>query len=188
MILKIFLFFLILNTQVFSNFFIRDYSLGMHDFMVEEKTHTLGINTRVHTTYAVNNNTKHDAYFEILTEYDVHEQDPDHIPVWFRAEYNFESLIVKPDNEFTLKNIIDFNWKMNTVSSVEQYVKLGTGLAFYFSENSLTVVPKVLVGTYYLEIDDDIPKKQELVDVICLPYQIDEKKRKDILKIIKRIS
>jgi hypothetical protein len=48
---------------------------------------------------------------------------------------------------------------MNTVSSIEQYLKAGAGLGLNYHASSLSFGLKVLGGTYYLELDDDVPKK-----------------------------
>ena len=50
---------------------------------------------------------------------------------------------------------------MNTVSSIEQYLKSGFGFQASFQEGSLRISPKILTGMYYLEIDDDVPKMND---------------------------
>ena len=158
MLSKKFVLFIVLSTALFSNALKLDYSYGFHDFVVQKDTHTPGINAGIYAEYSVDDTTQHNAYFEIFTEYDKEEQDPDHIPVWFRANYGFETMLMGQDETFKLNAVVDLDWKMNTVSSVEQYLKSGVGLEFAFKEGSLTLAPKILAGTYYLEIDDDVPE------------------------------
>ena len=157
MIFKKSLLFIVLNTALFSNTLTLDYSYGLHDFVVEDGSHTVGINAGINAEYITSPTTHHNASFEIFAEYDEKEQDPDHIPVWFRANYGFSTTLTEQNETFKLNAVVDFDWKMNTVSSVEQYLKSGVGLEFLFKEGSLTLAPKILAGTYYLEIDDDVP-------------------------------
>jgi hypothetical protein len=133
------------------------YSYGIHDFMVDGDSHTLGINTALYASYQSTPNTKHSGSFELFTEYDKNAQDPDHIPLWFRADYDYSTLLLSHD-KLKVNAIANFDWKMNTVSSVEQYLKSGAGLSFVFEEDHVKIAPKLLFGTYYLEIDDDVPK------------------------------
>jgi hypothetical protein len=134
------------------------YTYGIHDFMVDGNSHTLGINTALYASYQSTANTKHLGSFEIFTEYDKNAQDPDHIPIWFRADYDYSTLLLLHD-KLKINAISNFDWKMNTVSSVEQYLKLGAGFSFVFEEERIKIAPKLLFGTYYVEIDDDVPKK-----------------------------
>lgn len=157
MIFKKSLLFIVLNTTLFSNTFTLDYSYGLHDFVVQEESHTVGINAGIYAEYITSPTTYQNASFEIFAEHDEEKLDPDHIPVWFRANYGFSTMLTEQDETFKLNAIVDFDWKMNTVSSVEQYLKTGLGLEFAFKEGSLRLAPKILFGTYYLEIDDDVP-------------------------------
>ena len=151
------LLFIILNTALFPNSFNLEYSYGLHDFVVQGESHTVGINAGMYAKYITSTSAHHNASFEIFAEYDEKEQDPDHIPVWFRANYRFSTILMKQDETFNLNAIVDFDWKMNTVSSVEQYLKSGLGLEFAIKEGSLQLATKILGGAYYLEIDDDVP-------------------------------
>lgn len=157
MIFKKSLLFIVLNTALFSNTFNLEYSYGLHDFVVQDESHTVGINAGIYAEYITSPTTYQNASFEIFAEHDEKELDPDHIPVWFRANYGFSTTLTEQDETFKLNAIVDFDWKMNTVSSVEQYLKSGVGLEFAFKEGSLILAPKILAGAYYLEIDDDVP-------------------------------
>lgn len=149
---------LLLISPLFSEEIDFKYSYGLHDFMVDGNSHTVGVNGAIYIGYQSDTYTKHSASFETFTEYDKNAQDPDHIPVWFRANYDYSTLLLQEDR-LKINAIIDFDWKMNTVSSVEQYLKSGAGLAFAFKENHIAITPKLLFGSYYLEIDDDVPKQ-----------------------------
>ena len=48
---------------------------------------------------------------------------------------------------------------MNTVSSVEQNLKAGIGAGLDYHSSTFYFGLKALGGTYYLEIDDDVPKE-----------------------------
>ena len=158
MMFKQSLLFIVLSTALFSNALKLDYSYGVHDFVVQDESDTAGINAGIYAEYITSPSTRQNASFEIFTEYDDAELDPDHIPVWFRANYGFSTILMEQDESFNLNAVIDFDWKMNTVSSVEQYLKSGMGLEFAFTEGALTLAPKILAGMYYLEIDDDVPE------------------------------
>ena len=153
---KIILFFG-LSLFLYGEELILNYSYGLHTFLVEDDTHTLGLNAGLSATYQSSKNTIHNAYFEILTEYDKEDLDPDHIPVWFRANYGYSKTLAKQDNRFNLNAVYTIDWKMNTVSSIEQYLKTGVGFEFAFSEGAVTIAPMILAGAYYQEIDDDVP-------------------------------
>ncbi|MDQ7084963.1 MAG: hypothetical protein Q9M36_08525 [Sulfurovum sp.] len=129
------------------------YHYGLHDFMVEDKTHVLGINTGFYTRYSTSEDSSHKAHFQTFTEYDKKELDPDHIPVWFSSQYAYTTLLVQPEERFKINAIVNWDWKMNTASSVEQYLKSGIGIEGAFEEYAVKIVPKILLGTYYLEID-----------------------------------
>lgn len=160
MFIKIGLIFLVCSTILFSNPLKVEYSYGLHDFVVEEDTHTVGINAGLFATYNTDETTRHLLSAEVFVEHDESELDPDHIPVWFRADYGFSKMLFNQGEALKLNTIFDFSWKMNTVSSIEQYVKTGGGFAFSWKEGGFSLTPKVLLGTYYLEIDDDVPKER----------------------------
>ncbi len=134
------------------------YSYGLHDFIVQKDFHTIGINAGIYAQYSMSNSIYHYASFEAFIEHDENEQDPDHIPVWFRANYQLKNSVFKPSEYFTVNTVFDFNWKMNTVSSVEQYVKTGLGVELAYKKAPLAFSFRLLEGYYYLEIDDDVPK------------------------------
>ena len=151
------LLFIVLHTALFSNNFNLEYSYGLHGFVVQDESHTAGINAGIYAEYITSSTTHQNASFEIFAEHDESELDPDHIPVWFKANYGFATILMEQHGTFKLNAVVDFDWKMNTVSSVEQYLKSGLGLEFIFKERSLQLATKIIGGTYYLEIDDDVP-------------------------------
>lgn len=158
MIVQKILFFIVLSTPLFSDTLKINYTYGLHDFRVENASNALGANAGMYVEYIMDESTQQYASFEVFTEYDDKKLDPDHIPIWFRADYVLKKTLAEEDENFKLNSIFDANWKMNTISSVEQYLKYGFGFEFYFEEDSLSLATKILGGAYYLEIDDDVPQ------------------------------
>lgn len=136
-----------------------EYSYGVHDFVVDNEYHTVGINAGIYMTQTTQSGMDQSGYFEAFVDYDKEELDPDHIPVWFRANYRLDKVFFQPNENFDIKGVFDFDWKMNTVSSVEQYLKTGVGLGFNYQASPLSFGLKVLGGTHYLELDDDVPEE-----------------------------
>lgn len=154
------LLFIVLSTALFSDSLKLDYSYGVHDFVVQQNMHTRGINAGIYATYTPVKNVYHYGSFEVFAEHDKSDQDPDHIPIWFRANYMLENrLFQSKDDHFYFNSLVDIDWKMNTVSSVEQYLKTGIGFEFVFQEDNVALTYKIMGGMYYLEIDDDVPKE-----------------------------
>ena len=159
MIIKNTLLLVVASVFLYANPLELKYSYGVHDFVVDDKFHALGINAGIYMKYTGENGIDQSGYFETLIDYDKEELDPDHIPVWFRSSYTLDKVLLQIDEKFDIKGIFDFDWKMNTVSSIEQYMKAGVGIGFNYQSSSVSFGLKVLGGTYYLELDDDLPKE-----------------------------
>lgn len=159
MFLKKLFLFVITSVIVYANPLKLEYSYGVHDFVVDEKFHTLGVNAGIYMMHTGENGIHQLVSFEAFVDYDKEELDPDHIPVWFRADYELDKVLVEINEYFNIKGVYDFNWKMNTVSSIEQYLKAGVGLGFNYHTSPVSFGFKVLGGTYYLELDDDVPEE-----------------------------
>lgn len=151
--------FIALGTIANANPLKLKYSFGANNFVVDD-VNTFGVNGGIHVGYFPNETTYHKGKFETFVEYDDEELDPDHIPVWFSAKYRFSTEFISINEFLSLNGVVNFDWKMNTVSSIEQYLKTGAGVTLPMEYGSLELVPKVLAGTYYLEIDDDVPKSR----------------------------
>lgn len=149
----------VVSVALYANPLKLEYSYGVHDFIVDNEYHTLGINAGIYMNQTSQNGMNHSGYFEALVDYDKEELDPDHIPVWFRANYELDKVLFQINENFDIKGVFDFDWKMNTVSSIEQNLKSGLGLGFDYHASSISFGLKVLGGTYYLELDDDVPEE-----------------------------
>lgn len=163
MFIKMGFIFLIFSTVLFSNGVKVGYSYGINDFVVQEDTHTVGINAGLFAKYSFDDSTQHILSGEVFVEHDESKLDPDHIPIWFRVDYGFSKMMINQGEIFKVNTIIDFAWKMNTVSSIEQYVKTGAGLEFSLKKGAFNFTPKALIGTYFLEIDDDVPRSRGFI-------------------------
>lgn len=159
MFFKKLIFLIGMSSLMYANPWKFEYSYGVHDFVVDDEFHTLGVNAGIYMTHTVENGIHQSGYFETFIDYNKEELDPDHIPVWFRADYEIDKVLIDVNENFNIKGVYDFTWKMNTVSSIEQYLKAGVGLGFNYTISQVSFGVKVLGGTYYLEIDDDVPKE-----------------------------
>ena len=158
MLIKNTLFLVLTTAALCANPLKIEYAYGVHDFLVNDAFHTLGFNGGIYAEYTTEHDLSQFGYFEMFVDFDREKLDPDHIPVWFRANYRLEKILAQITENFTMNAVVDLDWKMNTVSSIEQYMKAGLGLGFNYDASPLTFGLKVLGGTYYLEIDDDVPK------------------------------
>jgi hypothetical protein len=159
MFFKNMLTFAVLSVGLYANPLKLTYSYGVHDFVVDDEFHTFGINAGLYVDYTGYNGINQSGFFEAFVDYDKEELDPDHIPVWFRANYEVDKVLFNINDNFDIEGVFDFDWKMNTVSSIEQYLKSGVGIGFDYHPSSLSFGLKVLGGTYYLELDDDVPEE-----------------------------
>ena len=151
------LIFLLTGSTLFSSEIKFDYHYGLHDFTVGHATHTVGVNAGMYWQYQRSKAMLEKASFEVFVEYDDKGQDPDHIPIWFQGYYGLDRALMSVGDWLSIYGTVSVDWKMNTVSSVEQYLKAGMGLAGTVYYQQFELHSKVLVGMYYLEIDDDVP-------------------------------
>lgn len=150
----LFLFFSILNAKD-TKF---NYSYGFHDFIIKNE-HAFGINGGIQYQSTIFSNTLQKFSFYALYDYDPHEHDPDHIPIWFKGEYHLSNNIyaISPHLDVTLNG--DILWKMNTVSGIEQNFKANFGVGVEYLLKDLVLDLKIAPAAYYHEFDDDKPRE-----------------------------
>ena len=129
------------------------YSYGLHDFTLDD-SHTIGLNGG----FSYEDSFYGKLSFDGFVEYDEEEHDSDHIPIWFKGKYRFKSEFRDVNSSFKINGVGDINWKMNTVSGIEQTVDAGVGLESGYDNGAFFMLFRVLYGLYYLEYDDDTPK------------------------------
>jgi hypothetical protein len=133
-----------------------NYEYGLHDFMVDY-SHIMGVNAAINGEYKLFKNIDNTFNFETFIEYDKDKKDPDHIPVWFQADYQSSKKLFVLNHSFNVNALFDLDWKMNTVSAIEQNLKAGLGLGLCYVSNNIEFNFGIYGGYYYLELDDDIP-------------------------------
>ena len=135
------------------------YSYGIHDFVITSDTsHTIGVDSGIYLEYIHDGGMSQKAHIEAYAEYDRLEHDSDHIPVLFSGAYRVEKAFVTIDQYLSLNGIIDLDWKMNTVSGIEQTLKTALGGGMHYQREAFSLWLDAFLESYYLEIDDDTPR------------------------------
>jgi len=132
--------------------------LGLSIFQVED-SETFGMMAGVHGEYLADNGIRLRMLFTAILDYDQDKLDSDHIPIWFKSYIKADKALWLPSQELELLATLDFEHKMNTVSSIEQSADLMPGLKLEFESRVIELFAKFGAGLYYLEIDDDLPRE-----------------------------
>jgi len=144
------------------------YSLGLSDMLVKgakplssapngDDSHTLGIQFGIYGQSDKDSKIQQSGYFKTIIDKDRDHLDPDHIPIWFLANYQAK-MPFKTYESITLNAIFDADAKTNTVSSVEREFKFYAGGSAEYANSFFKTELKALLGRFALEIDDDVPK------------------------------
>jgi len=150
---------ILLSISIFAGNLKLAYSYGIHDFVItSDSSHTIGVNSGIYLEYIHDGGMSQTADFEASAEYDRVEHDSDHIPVLFRGTYRVQKAFVTLTRSLSLKGMIDLDWKMNTVSGIEQSLKTALGGGIGYQGETLSFELDTFLGSYYLEIDDDTPR------------------------------
>jgi hypothetical protein len=132
--------------------------LGLSDFQVEDSD-TFGVMAGFKGEYLADNGIKLRMLFTATLDYDQDELDSDHIPIWFKSYLKAEKTFWQPSGNTGVLGTLDFEHKMNTVSSIEQSADLMPGFKLDFESRLIELFAKFGAGLYYLEIDDDLPRE-----------------------------
>jgi len=150
---------MLLSTSIFANNLNLEYSYGVDDFMIiSDSSHTVGLSGGLYLHYIHDNGMSQKAHLEVSAQYDKLEHDIDHIPVLISGQYRVDKPLIYITPSISLKSIVDFDWKMNTVSGVEQSLKTALGWGVGYKGKSLSFGAYAFVGSNYFEIDDDTPR------------------------------
>ncbi len=131
--------------------------LGVTNFHVYD-TNTFGLSAGFKGEYETAHEIRLKLFVSAIVDFDMDGLDPDHIPVWFNSYFKAEKDLHAFSDTIKLLATLDFEHKMNTVSSIEQSADLMPGLKLAYDTHALELFAKLGAGGYYLEIDDDLPE------------------------------
>jgi len=131
--------------------------LGVTDFQVDG-SHAFGLSAGFKGEYETAHEIRLKLFVSAIVDFDMDGLDPDHIPVWFKSYFKAEKDLHAFSDTVKLLATLDFEHKMNTVSSIEQSADLMPGLKLAYDTRALELFAKFGAGGYYLEIDDDLPE------------------------------
>jgi hypothetical protein len=134
------------------------YRVGLTAFEVDDSV-TFGIGFGVKGEYTTTNDIRLELEATVVAENDRDKLDSDHIPIWFKNKVTAQKQLLAFSPALQLDAVVDFNHKMNTVSSIEQSATLIPGLKVCWNPEHLELYAKFGAGGYYLEIDDDLPEE-----------------------------
>ncbi len=135
-------------------------SYGLHDLMVEQAgSHTLGGNIGVFFIHQTEADILFTGNVEVFVDNDKDKLDPDHIPVWFKSYFLLTKQLHVLSKQSALNWFVELDEKRNTVSGVEQQVRIFPGLDLQYKANNFDIKTKLAGGYYFLEIDDDAPSE-----------------------------
>lgn len=137
------------------------YSVGLHNTIVPEvDSHTLGINGSAHYDHTTASGVHLLGDFELFLDNDKDHLDPDHIPVWWKLNFEAKNRITQISSNVNLDWLFEIKTKTNTVSNIERQVKSMLGIRLKFESEAFHASVKGLAGYYFLEIDDDVAKER----------------------------
>lgn len=134
------------------------YRLGLTAFEVDDSV-TFGIGFGVKGEYTTAGGIRLELRAAVIAEDDRDELDSDHIPIWFKNKFKADKQLLAFSPSLRLDATLDFDHKMNTVSSIEQSATLIPGIKAAFNTERMELYAKFGAGGYYLEIDDDLPEE-----------------------------
>ncbi len=126
--------------------------LGFTDFQVDD-SHAFGLSAGFKGEYETTHEIRLKLFVSAIVDFDMDGLDPDHIPVWFKSYFKAEKDLRAFCDTVKLLATLDFEHKMNTVSSIEQSADLMPGLKLAYDTRALELFAKFGAGGYYLEID-----------------------------------
>lgn len=132
---------------------------GAHDLIVSsESSHTFGVDIGIIGEGVTDSGVLLNGSFTMLLDDDKDKLDPDHVPIWFKTNAQAKKEIYQLSPTIGFDWLTRFDGSSNTVSAVEDQVKLFTGIGAEYETSDINLGLKALAGYYYLEIDDDVPR------------------------------
>jgi hypothetical protein len=135
------------------------YSLGVHDMVVNDvDSSTWGIGGHAEVDDVTDAGKHRYASFDVYLDHDEDHLDPDHIPVWWETNLGIDSELWKGSRQMYFGWLVEFDSRMNTVSSIERQVHLLPAVAVGFAGNAAHASLEAGIGYNFLEVDDDAPR------------------------------
>lgn len=134
---------------------------GVHDFFVREKSsHTFGadLGIGIIAEKTTDSGTHLNGSFTAFLANDQDKLDPDYEPIWYQMDVQAAGELYPLTSNSGFDWLIKFDGKVNTPSGIEQQLKLFGGFDAHYTTSAIKVSLKSLVGYYFLEIDDDVPR------------------------------
>jgi hypothetical protein len=138
----------------------RRYSIGVHDSVVPDAdSHTYGITGSVSLEKQTETGRHLAGSVDLFVDHDQDHLDPDHIPIWWKVHLGTDGDLWQAA-AMHVGWTADVNTRMNTVSSVEREILAFPAITARYDGNILQPSLKAGAGWFFLEIDDDVPKKR----------------------------
>ena len=135
------------------------YALGVHDMEVRDVSSTTwGIGGHAEVDDMTPADRHRYASFDVYLDHDQDHLDPDHIPVWWETNLGIDDEFWKGSRNMYFGWVVEFDSRMNTVSSIERQVHLLPAVRFGFAGNAVHASLEAGVGYNFLEVDDDAPR------------------------------
>ena len=137
------------------------YTVGLHDTIVSDvDSHTFGINGTAHYERTVASGVRLIGEFELFVDRDKDHLDPDHIPVWWKLNFEATNRLAQVSPKASLEWLFEIRTKTNTVTSIERQLKAMPGIRLNYESGSFNASVKGSAGWHFQEIDDDVPKER----------------------------
>ena len=135
------------------------YSLGLHDIVVGDvDSSTWGIGGHAEVDDVTEAGKRRYASFDVYLDHDQDHLDPDHIPVWWETNLGVDDELWKGSRNMFFGWVVEFDSRMNTVSSIERQVHLLPAVSAGFAGEAVHASLRTGIGYNFLEVDDDAPR------------------------------
>ena len=109
-------------------------------------SHTPGIQLGIFGESSFESTIKQQGYFKVFIDWNKDKLDPDYIPIWFMGNYHAKARLASFSNNTSLNMLLDADFKMNSVSSIELISKLFPGVSADYDNEILAASLKISAG------------------------------------------
>jgi hypothetical protein len=135
------------------------YSLGVQDMVVGDvDSTTLGVGGHAEVDDVTPADRHRYASFDVYWDHDEDHLDPDHIPVWWETNLGVDDEFWMGSRNMFFGWVVEFDSRMNTVSSIERQVHMLPAARFGFAGDAVHASLEAGIGYNFLEVDDDAPR------------------------------
>lgn len=132
---------------------------GVHDFVVPEKSsHTFGLDLGILGEKTTASGIRINGSLTAFVANDQDKLDPDYEPLWYKMDVQAAGELYPLASNSGFDWLIKFDGKINTPSGIEKQHKLFAGFDAHYATSAIKVSLTSLIGYYFLEIDDDVPR------------------------------